>query len=94
MIRSLALFKLRPGTDLDAVRKINEGLKSLKIEGMRSMLVGYDLGLRAGNFDYSVTCEFDDEASYRAYDLDPEHGKIRAQMSAYIEVGARIQVPG
>jgi hypothetical protein len=55
------------------------------VEGLEFRLVGgQDLGLRPGGASYALTVDFPDEESYRIYDRDAEHNRIRAEMFAPI----------
>ena len=46
------------------------------------MRVGVDAGLREGNWSYAITADFIGEESYRRYDLDEEHNRVRREMFA------------
>lgn len=98
MIRNVVLGRVRPGVSSDEVEKALQLLRDLRVEGLEfTLLAGQDLGLRPGGASYALTVDFPDEESYRAYDRDPEHNRIRAEAFAPIsEVIERVQfrLPG
>jgi hypothetical protein len=40
--------------------------------------------LREGGWDYAITNDWADEASYRAYDADEEHNRLRREIFGVI----------
>ena len=84
MIRNVALMRLKEGVSAEQVDALTGALLAMKIKGMLELSAGRDLGLREGNFDYAVVADFEDEAGYRAYDLDAEHNRIRRELVAPI----------
>jgi Stress responsive A/B Barrel Domain len=100
MIRNVVLGRLREPADegqkaADAQMLLEglAGLRRLKLPGMLDMRTGTDLGLRAGGWDYAITNDWQDEASYRAYDADEEHSRLRREIFGVIsrEI-ARVQI--
>jgi hypothetical protein len=91
MIRNVVLVKLKPGADAAEVAQIQEGLRNLGCPGTVSYALGDDLGLRDGNWSFAIVGDFTDEDSYRAYDLDPEHNRLRARLGPLSEQIARVQ---
>lgn len=92
MIRNVVLGRLREDAPAGAVEQALAAIVALDPAGCVSLVVGVDAGLREGNWDFAITADFVDEASYRAYDLDAEHNRIRAEMFAPIsEQIARLQ---
>lgn len=67
------------------------GIAALRMPGQLDVRVGLDAGLRAGGWSAAITSDWEDEASYRAYDLDPEHNVYRAQIVAVAAEVARVQ---
>jgi len=96
MIRNVVLVELRAGADRAAVARIQDGLRALDCPGTISYTLGDDLGLREGNWSYAIVADFENEASYRAYDQDAEHNRLRGLLAEHTERVARVQfaVPG
>ena len=82
MIRNVVLAKLKPGVSKQQVDEMIETLRGMKTPGMISITAGRDLGLRNGNWDIAVITDLQDETSYRVYDADPEHNRIRREVIA------------
>jgi hypothetical protein len=91
MIRNVVLVKLAAGHDAAEVAKIQDGLRGLNCPGTVSYNVGDDLGLRAGNWSFGIVADFSDEQSYRDYDADVEHNRLRARLAPFAEQVARLQ---
>jgi Stress responsive A/B Barrel Domain len=91
MIRNVVLVKLAAGHDAAEVAEIQEGFRSLHCPGTLSYTVGDDLGLREGNWSFAIVADFKDADSYRAYDQDPEHNRVRARLAPLAERIARVQ---
>jgi len=96
MIRNVVLVRLKAGQDAAEIAEIQEGLRSLGCPGTVSYTVGDDLGLREGSWSFAIVADFTDEDSYRAYDQDAEHNRIRARLAPLAEEVARVQfeLPG
>jgi len=91
LIRNVVLGRMRVADDpaqqaADAalLQEGLAGLAALSLPGMLSMNVGCDLGLRDGCWSYAVTNDWQDEESYRAYDADEEHNRLRREIFATI----------
>jgi hypothetical protein len=91
MIRNVVLVKLKAGQDAAEIAEIQEGLRGLDCPGTVSYTVGDDLGLREGSWSFAIVADFTDEDSYRAYDQDAEHNRIRARLAPLAEQVARVQ---
>jgi RNA polymerase sigma factor (sigma-70 family) len=91
MIRNVVLVKLKAGQDGAAVAEIQEGLRNLDCPGTLGYTVGDDLALREGNWSFAIVADFADEDSYRAYDQDAEHNRIRSRLVPMAEQVARVQ---
>jgi hypothetical protein len=91
MIRNVVMVKLKDGADPAAVATLQEGLRNLGCPGTVSYTIGDDLGLRDGNWSFAIVGDFSDVDSYRGYDLDPEHNRIRAQLVPLTEQIVRVQ---
>ena len=58
-------------------------MRDLRIEGLDlDLRAGPDLGLREGNAHFVLTLDLPDEESYRVYDADDEHNRIRRELFA------------
>jgi hypothetical protein len=84
MIRNVTLIRWQDGASPAQVQAVSEAMQKLQVQGMRSIRVAVDAGLREGNMHMAVLADFDDEAGYRAYDADPEHNRIRRELIAPI----------
>ena len=91
MIRNVVLVKLKAGQDAAVIAEIQKGLRGLDCPGTVSYTVGDDLGLREGSWSFAIVADFTDEDSYRAYDQDAEHNRIRARLAPLAEQVARVQ---
>ena len=91
MIRNVVLVKLAAGHDAAKVAEIQEGFRSLDCPGTLSYTVGDDLGLRDDNWSFAIVADFKDADSYRAYDQDAEHNRLRAWLAPLAEQIARVQ---
>lgn len=91
MIRNVVLVQLRPDADRDHVTAIQAGFRALNCPGTVSYTLGDDLGLREGSWSFAIVADFEDEASYRAYDLDGEHNRLRGELAPMAAQIARVQ---
>ena len=100
MIRNIVVGRLRPAEDpgqreADAalLREGLAGIAALKLPGLVSVSVGSDLGLRDGGWSFAITNDWQDADSYRAYDADEEHNRLRREIFAKIcQDIARVQI--
>jgi hypothetical protein len=77
------MFKWNPGTPAETVTAIADGLKACAsaLPGTRSHTCGSDVRTGTdGRFDFAVVGDFDDEASWRVYDEDAEHDRLRSHV--------------
>jgi hypothetical protein len=84
VVRNVVLISLQPGATDEQVDRVVTAFQALPVDGLVSMTIGRDAGLRDGNVDLALVSDFDDEASYRAYDADEEHNRIRRELVAPI----------
>jgi hypothetical protein len=85
LIRQTVLVRWVEGTTRDAMQAIADAFNELpnEIEEIRAVHVGSDLGIsRPDNFDFAVTVDFEDEASYLAYREHPAHQRIVTELVA------------
>ena len=78
MIRHTVLFSWKPeATDEQKQRGATELAKLPSIvPSVRAFASGSDAGLAEGNFDFAVSVDFDDKASFFAYRDDPGHRDV------------------
>jgi hypothetical protein len=79
MITHLYVAKLKEGVGDDAVTAWLDAIRTLEIEGMIELRCGVDLGLREGNYDVAITCDFIDAAAWHRYNDDALHNQIRQE---------------
>jgi hypothetical protein len=91
VIRNVVLVRLKAGQDPKEIAEIQEALRSLNCTGTLSYTIGDDLGMREGNWSFAIVADFTDMDSYRAYDLDAEHNRVRARLAPMAEQIARVQ---
>lgn len=83
MIRNVVVGRLKDGVDPAEIEKGLQSLRDLRIEGLDlDLRAGPDLGLRKGNAHFVLTLDLPDEESYRVYDADDEHNRIRRELFA------------
>jgi hypothetical protein len=87
----MVMIELKAGADLGEVAEIKAGFRALDAPGCISYTLGDDLGLREGNWSFGIVADFEDEASYREYDLEPVHNELRARLAPHVERAARVQ---
>lgn len=78
MLNHVVLLRWADGTTDAAKQAIVEGLFGLreKVDTIRSMRMGSDLGIRADNFDFASFIEFDDVDGYLAFRDHPAHTQL------------------
>lgn len=91
MIRNVVLVKLKAGQDPAQVAEIQEAFRALNCPGTLSYTIGDDLGLREGTWSFAIVADFQDADSYRAYDQDAGHNRVRARLAPMAEQIARAQ---
>ena len=100
MIRNVVVGRLRqsgdPAQQAADAALLQEGLAAiaaLKFPGMLAMNVGCDLALRDGGWSFAITNDWQDADSYRVYDADGEHNRLRREIFATIcQDIARVQI--
>ncbi|MCO7220959.1 Dabb family protein [Klenkia sp. PcliD-1-E] len=80
MIRNVVVGRLHPGADPVAVDAALAAITALDLPGRLDCRVGRDAGLRDGAWGFAITSDWADAEAYRAYDLDAEHNRIRAEL--------------
>ena len=62
-----------------------------RYRGLQAVTYGRDLGLRDSNMSIVAMFDFEDEASFVAFDTDDHHNRIRRQAAPFIERAERCQ---
>jgi len=91
MIRNVVMVKLPDDHDRAWAADLRERFAALNCPGTLSYTIGPDMGLREGNWSFTIVADFADEASYRAYDADEEHNRLRAELAREAQQVARMQ---
>jgi hypothetical protein len=78
MFRHTVLFTWKPEATPEQVEQLTAELRKMAsgLPVVRAYACGTDAGVTEGNFDYAVTADFDDQASWRIYRDDPVHRDI------------------
>jgi stress responsive alpha/beta barrel protein len=91
MIRNVVLVKLKAGYDRGEMARLQQGFRDLNCPGTLSYTVADDAGLKDGNWSFAIVADFRDTDSYRGYDQDAEHNRLRGLLAPYAEAVARVQ---
>lgn len=91
MIRNVVMVKLPDDHDRAWAADLRSRFAALNCPGTLSYTIGPDMGLRDGNWSFTIVADFADEESYRAYDVDEEHNRLRAELASEAEQVARMQ---
>jgi len=91
MIRNVVMVKLPAEHDREWAADLRNRFAALNCPGTLSYTIGPDMGLRDGNWSFAIVADFADEESYRAYDTDAEHNRLRAELATHAEQIARMQ---
>jgi Stress responsive A/B Barrel Domain len=75
MIRHMVMFRWTEEATPEQKQRVVDELGRLPslVPSVRAFHLGYDLGLRPGNFDFALAADFDDLDGYLAYRDHPEH---------------------
>ena len=80
MIRNVVVGRVRPDVPRAQVEAALAAIVALDPPGCLDLRAGVDAGLREGNWSFSITADFADEESYRRYDLEEEHNRVRREL--------------
>ena len=80
MIRNVVVGRVRPDVPREQVEEALAAILALDPPGCLDLRAGVDAGLREGNWSFSITADFVDEAAYREYDLEAEHNRVRREL--------------
>jgi hypothetical protein len=80
MIRHVVLFRWTSQATQEQKAQVASEVAKLPsiVSSVRGFKCGADIGANEGNFDFSVTADFDDEAGYIAYRDNPAHRQVSA----------------
>jgi hypothetical protein len=84
MLRNVVMFRFKPGTPEAQITELQSALAAIDFPERTNLSMGRDAGLRAGNMDLAVLADFPDADSYRRFDADEEHNRIRRELIAPI----------
>ncbi len=87
----MVMGKLLADADRAAVDAALAGIAALDPPGLIAMTLGPDVGLREGGWSFAIVNDWDEPASYQAYDVEPEHNRHRAVLREHCEQIARVQ---
>jgi Stress responsive A/B Barrel Domain len=65
--------------------------RALKHVRLANWTIGPDAGRRDGNWTMAIVADFADVESYRGYDADEEHNRLRTRMGSMAEEVVRVQ---
>lgn len=95
VIRHVAMFRWVEGTTPQQVAAATEALRALpeQVPTIRAYVVGSDLELGEGRWDFAVTGDFGDVEGYQAYAEHPAHLAVIAEhMKSIIGERATVQI--
>jgi hypothetical protein len=84
MLRHILLIRLKPGVTSEQVDAFARSIMDLPFPGRQNVVIGRDTGDRPGNMDLAVSNDFLDEATFRAWGIDPGHVRVREELLAPI----------
>lgn len=86
MLRHVSLFSFTAEATGPQRLAVTEALSALPaaIPELRDYRFGPDAGINAGNYDYAVVADFDDEQGYLVYRDHPEHRRVLVEVIAPI----------
>jgi len=81
LIRHVVMFTWKADATEEQRKRVPDELSRLPgvVRSIRTYLMGTDLGVNEGNFEFVVTADFDDLDGYLAYRDDPTHRAIIAE---------------
>lgn len=89
MWKHIICFKFKDRSEAPKVKVMLEGMMG-KIPTLRSIECGVDIYASARSFDLVLITTFDDEVGYHAYDVHPEHNKVREYIHSVRETSVAI----
>lgn len=93
-IRHVVLMRFQPGTEPAAIESLTSALRALpgQIPEISGYLVGSDLDLADGNWDFAVTADFTSIENFHVYRDHPSHlAVIRDLIAPHLAERAAVQ---
>jgi Stress responsive A/B Barrel Domain len=84
MLRNVVMIRFRPGVPEAQIDAVQVALEELDFPERTNLSIGRDAGLREGNMNFVALADFPDEDSYRRFDADEEHNRVRRDLIAPI----------
>jgi hypothetical protein len=84
MVRNVVMIRFKPGTPEAQIDAVQVALEGLDFPERTNLSIGRDARLREGNMDFVAMADFPDEDSYRRFDADEEHNRVRRELIAPI----------
>lgn len=80
-IMHVVTFRWKPDSAVEQIDALTSGLHEATagLPGLLRFHCGSDMGLRAGNVDFAIVAEFEDEAALHRYLTDPRHVAVVQQ---------------
>lgn len=81
-LRHLVLLRFHEGTEPARIEALAAALRELPttIPGLDGYLVGADLALVEGTWDFGISADFAGEAEWAAYQAHPEHQRVIVEL--------------
>lgn len=81
MVRQIVLIRWTAEATQQQKQAVEDGLRGLAdvIPEVRAVRLGEDLRVRADNFDFGVSVDFDSPEAYLTYREHPEHLRLVAE---------------
>jgi quinol monooxygenase YgiN len=95
VIRSVILLKFKTDTTEQQIADMMAAAEAMleQQRGCRGYTLSRDLGLKAGRMSLAAIIDFEDEAAFRAYDINEAHQRIRREVLApIVETRASCQI--
>lgn len=94
MIRNVVLGRFRPdATEAETAAALAavDDIARLPFPQRLDSTHGPDAGLKEGGWSFAIVNDWPDAATYREYDLDAEHNRLRGVIGAACSDLARVQ---
>jgi hypothetical protein len=82
VITHIVAFRWKPETAAADIAAIQDALSTMPalVPTIRTYHYGSDLGVSTGNFDFAIVATFVSVEDWRAYDTNPDHDRVRADV--------------
>jgi len=93
MIRHVIMVQFKPTATEEQIAFLTDNWEDFRTRyrGLAALTFGRDLELRAGNMSAAAVFDFEDEASFIAFDRDDHHNQVRARLPEFVEKAERCQ---